>query len=223
MEEKKNLFPSKDTEKKYRNIMILHIQGIVLVIVLMLLLAASFSIMFRSIFTMGIDVVGGMIDIDDIMFLFEEMGFKAMAEGGIGLYKILSVGLNIISYGGAIITIVATIVIFIQMKKRIAMILDENEEKLNIVKVKKAPYFEASYNNHDEDRERRLLLHKREIRKLKSKCQLQGLTCIPTKAYFKNGRVKLEIALAKGKNLHDKRMADKQKTMDRYAKAALKR
>lgn len=140
MEEKKNLFPSKDTEKKYRNIMILHIQGIVLVIVLMLLLAASFSIMFRSIFTMGIDVVGGMIDMDDIMFLFEEMGFKAMAEGGIGLYKILSVGLNIISYGGAIIAIVATIVIFIQMKKRIAMILDENEEKLNIVKVKKAPY-----------------------------------------------------------------------------------
>ena len=55
---------------------------------------------------------------DAIMFLFEEMGFKAMAEGGIGLYKILSVGLNIISYGGAIITIVATIcgrIIFVYM------------------------------------------------------------------------------------------------------------
>ena len=86
-----------------------------------------------------------------------------------------------------------------------------------------AEYKEATYNNHDETRERKLLLHKSEISKIASKCKLQGYTCIPLRMYFNNGKVKLEIALAKGKNLYDKRQADKQKTMERAAKQALKR
>ena len=84
-------------------------------------------------------------------------------------------------------------------------------------------YKEATYNNHNETRDRRLLLHKREIGKLANKCKLQGYTVIPLKLYFKTGLVKVEIALAKGKSLYDKRMSDKQKTMERAAKAAIKR
>lgn len=84
-------------------------------------------------------------------------------------------------------------------------------------------YKEATYNNHVEDRDRKLLLHKREITKLASKCKLQGYTCIPTKMYFSNGRVKIEIALAKGKTLYDKRETAKKRTMDMQAKQGLRR
>ena len=64
-------------------------------------------------------------------------------------------------------------------------------------------YKEATYNNHDETRDRKLLLHKREIEKLSGKCKIQGYTCVPLRLYFKDGRVKIEIALAKGKTLYD--------------------
>ena len=86
-----------------------------------------------------------------------------------------------------------------------------------------ASYKEATYNNHEETRDRKLLLHKREIAKLFSKCKMQGYTCIPLKLYFKDGRVKAEIALAKGKTLYDKRESDKKKSMDKVAKQALRR
>jgi SsrA-binding protein len=69
-----------------------------------------------------------------------------------------------------------------------------------------SPYKEASYLNHDPKRERKLLLTKREIHKLETKSQEKGLTIIPTRLYVTNrGLAKLEIALAKGKKLHDKR------------------
>ena len=86
-----------------------------------------------------------------------------------------------------------------------------------------AEYKDATYNNHEETRDRKLLLHKREISKLANKCKLQGFTVIPLKLYFKEGRVKVEIALARGKSLYDKRQSDKLKTMEMAAKAALKR
>ena len=86
-----------------------------------------------------------------------------------------------------------------------------------------AQYKEATYNNHDETRDRKLLLHKREIDKLFSKCKMQGFTCVPLRMYFKNGRVKLEIALAKGKTLYDKRESDKKRDMERAAKQAMRR
>ena len=86
-----------------------------------------------------------------------------------------------------------------------------------------AVYKEATYNNHDETRDRRLLLHKREINKLASRCQIQGYTCIPLRLYFKNGRVKVEIALAKGKTLYDKRETAKLKAMERAAKQGIRR
>ena len=86
-----------------------------------------------------------------------------------------------------------------------------------------AQYKQATYNNHVEDRDRKLLLHKREIVKLASKCKLQGYTCIPLKMYFVKGRVKMEIALARGKTLYDKRETAKKRTMDMQAKQGLRR
>ena len=86
-----------------------------------------------------------------------------------------------------------------------------------------AQYDEGSYNNHEETRIRKLLLHKAEIRKLADKCKLQGLTVIPLRVYFNNGLVKVEIALARGKSLYDKRQTDKQRSMEKAIQQALKR
>lgn len=68
-----------------------------------------------------------------------------------------------------------------------------------------APYESASRYNHDPKRPRRLLLHKKEIRKLWDAVRQKGVTIVPVKVYLKEGRAKLEIALAKGKKLYDKR------------------
>lgn len=68
-----------------------------------------------------------------------------------------------------------------------------------------APYEAASRNNHDPKRSRRLLLHKREIRELFDSVRQKGVTIIPVQVYLKDGRAKVEISLAKGKKLYDKR------------------
>lgn len=86
-----------------------------------------------------------------------------------------------------------------------------------------AQYDQGNRFNHDETRERKLLLHKREIIKLSSKVKIQGYTVIPLKIYLKDDKAKLEIALAKGKTLYDKRETDKARTMDMEAKKATMR
>jgi SsrA-binding protein len=68
-----------------------------------------------------------------------------------------------------------------------------------------SPYDHGNRYNHDPLRARKLLLHKREIRKLYGKSREKGLTLIPLKLYFKNGKVKVEIGIGKGKKLHDRR------------------
>jgi len=78
-----------------------------------------------------------------------------------------------------------------------------------------SPYPQANRLNHDPLRTRKLLLHKREIRRLIGKVEQRGYTLIPIKLYFVNGRVKVDLALAKGKKLFDKRETLKKKTMDR--------
>jgi SsrA-binding protein len=83
------------------------------------------------------------------------------------------------------------------------------------------PY--AHYDQHDPERPRKLLLHKREIRKLSSKVQEQGLSLIPLSIYFKNGLAKVELALAKGKKTHDKRHAIKAREQAREMERAFKR
>jgi SsrA-binding protein len=76
-------------------------------------------------------------------------------------------------------------------------------------------YKESSYNNHDPKRNRKLLLNKREINKLIGKVNREGYTLIPTKLYFKKGRAKIEIAVAKGKRHYDKRQVKKKRDWNR--------
>jgi SsrA-binding protein len=68
-----------------------------------------------------------------------------------------------------------------------------------------SPYSHGNINNHDPLRIRKLLLHKKEIKKLIGKVQEKGLTLVPLRLYFKNGNVKVELALARGKKIYDKR------------------
>jgi len=72
-------------------------------------------------------------------------------------------------------------------------------------------YKQSSYNNHDPKNERKLLLNRKEINKLIGRINQEGLTIVPTKMYFKKGRVKVEIAVAKGKKLYDKRQVKKKR------------
>jgi SsrA-binding protein len=84
------------------------------------------------------------------------------------------------------------------------------------------PYSHRGYADHDPRRRRKLLLHKQEIRKLIGRTVERGLTLVPTRMYFKNGRVKVAIALAKGKQAHDKRETIKRREIDRETRAAVK-
>jgi SsrA-binding protein len=85
-----------------------------------------------------------------------------------------------------------------------------------------APYEQAGQFNHEPRRPRRLLLHRREIRQLWEEVRQKGMTIVPTRVYLKNGRAKLEIAVAKGKKLYDKRQAiakrDAEREIERSAR-----
>lgn len=85
-----------------------------------------------------------------------------------------------------------------------------------------APYEMGGYSNHEPTRPRRLLLNRREIETLRKGTEQQGYTVIPLRLYFKNGRAKVEVALAKGKKLYDKRHdiaeRDEQRRMDRLVR-----
>jgi SsrA-binding protein len=91
-----------------------------------------------------------------------------------------------------------------------------------LVNVHIAQYDPASHQNHDPRRRRKLLLHRREINRLESRAREKGFTVIPTRLYLKDGRAKVEIALARGKKLYDKRQAiaerDSKRQMDRALK-----
>ena len=83
-------------------------------------------------------------------------------------------------------------------------------------------YSHRGYSDHEPKRRRKLLLRKEEIRKLIGKTVERGLTLVATRMYFKNGRVKVAIALARGKQVHDKRETIKRRDTDRETRAAIK-
>jgi SsrA-binding protein len=85
-----------------------------------------------------------------------------------------------------------------------------------------ATYDKGNIANHDPDRPRKLLLHRREIDSLYGKVREKGLTLVPTRLYFKDGRAKVELALARGKELHDKRRDLAKREADRQIERALK-
>ena len=85
-----------------------------------------------------------------------------------------------------------------------------------------SPYSHGNRANHDPLRDRKLLLHRREIDKLLGKTREKGLTLIPTRIYLKAGRIKCELALARAKKLHDKRAAERERTTQAEARQALR-
>ena len=85
-----------------------------------------------------------------------------------------------------------------------------------------SPYSHGNRANHDPLRTRKLLLHRREIDKLEQAAAIQGMTLVITRAYLKGGRVKLEVGVAKGKKLYDKRETEMRRTVDRETRAQLK-
>ena len=84
------------------------------------------------------------------------------------------------------------------------------------------PYPFAYYDNHEPTRQRKLLLHKRELKRLTVKLAEQGYSLIPTALYFKRGKAKVELALARGKKKHDKRASIKKREQEREMARALK-
>ena len=91
----------------------------------------------------------------------------------------------------------------------------EKDGELILINSHIASYKQASYSNHNPTDERKLLLNKREINKLIGKMQRDGLTIVPTKMYSKKGKAKIELAVAKGKKLHDKRASKKDRDWNR--------
>jgi SsrA-binding protein len=85
-----------------------------------------------------------------------------------------------------------------------------------------APYEQANRYNHEPRRPRRLLLNKREIRELWDAVRLKGMTIVPTKVYLKSGRAKVEIAIARGKKLHDKRDVIAKREVERDMKRQIR-
>jgi SsrA-binding protein len=99
---------------------------------------------------------------------------------------------------------------------------DIRDSELWLVGAHIAPYEQAGIENHEPDRDRKLLLHRREIDSLKGKVQERGFTLVPTRLYFKDGRAKVELALAKGKDVRDRRREISKRESDRQIERALK-
>jgi SsrA-binding protein len=100
---------------------------------------------------------------------------------------------------------------------------DIRDGELWLVGAHIAPYDQAGVENHDPDRDRKLLLHRRELDSLKGKVLERGFTLVPTKLYFKDGRAKVEVALAKGKDVRDRRREIAKRESDRQIERALRR
>jgi SsrA-binding protein len=108
----------------------------------------------------------------------------------------------------------------IQLKEAYAEV---SEDEAWLMNAHISEYSHGNLMNHPPIRKRKLLLHRAEIEKLREATREKGLTLIPTRLYLKAGRIKVEIALAKGKKMHDKRESIKAKEMQAEAKAALAR
>lgn len=100
------------------------------------------------------------------------------------------------------------------------VLVDEGEAFLHNTHISLYPY--AHQFNHEPERVRKLLLHKRELRRLTGKTQERGFTLVPLKMYLKNGKIKVEIGLAKGKTQYDKRESLKKRSADREIEKIMK-
>jgi SsrA-binding protein len=99
---------------------------------------------------------------------------------------------------------------------------DVRGEEVYLVGLHIPEYAQGSIGNHDPDRDRKLLLHRREIDQLAAKVAEKGLTLVPTRLYWKDGRAKVELALARGKDIRDKRRTIADRDAQRQIERALK-
>jgi len=106
-----------------------------------------------------------------------------------------------------------------QIKDGYALVRDG---ELWLLNVHIPPYQPASRNNHEPERERKLLVHRRELERLTGKTAERGLTIVPTRIYFKGPHAKVEVALAKGKDFHDKRDSIRERETKREMQRALR-
>ena len=96
------------------------------------------------------------------------------------------------------------------------------DDEIFLIDTHISPYSHGNQLNHEPDRTRKLLMHKREIRKLYGKTRERGFTLVPLRIYFKDGKAKVEIGLGKGKRLYDKREDLKRKAMEREIERGFK-
>jgi SsrA-binding protein len=108
----------------------------------------------------------------------------------------------------------------VQLKESYADIVDNEAWLLN---AHISQYSHGNRENHEPMRKRKLLLHRQEIDKLQSKVKEKGLALVPTKLYLKNGKIKCEIAVARGKKLHDKRASEREREANEEARKELNR
>ncbi len=107
----------------------------------------------------------------------------------------------------------------IQLKESYVSVRDGEVWVLNL---HISPYSHGNRENHDPLRTRKLLLHKREIAKLEKETTIKGMTLVVTRIYWKNGRIKFEVGVAKGKKLYDKRETEMKRTVDKETRQELK-
>lgn len=100
--------------------------------------------------------------------------------------------------------------------------VDFRDGQAYLMSVHISPYSHGNFANHDPERPRKLLLHRREIDRLYGRTQAKGFTVVPLAVYLDGNRVKVEIGLAQGKKLYDKRQALREREMDREARQAMK-
>ena len=93
--------------------------------------------------------------------------------------------------------------------------IDIHNGQMFLLSVHISKYLESSYNNHEPERPRKLLMHKKQIHRLQGSIKQKGLTIVPLKVYFKSSKAKVEIGVVKGKKLYDKREVIKQRDVQR--------
>jgi SsrA-binding protein len=99
---------------------------------------------------------------------------------------------------------------------------DIRKNELYLIQANIEPYDKAGYVNHEPKRARKLLLHRQEIKRLIGKIQTKGMALVPLKFYLKQGKAKVELALATGKKAHDKRQTIKERDLNREMRRELK-
>ena len=141
MEDKeKGILPPKGTDGRYKDIMILHIHGLILVLVLIIALGASFSILGRSLLSMMMDSLGNSVNPEDLSMALDIYGFGGIASNGIKIFEAVTGALGVLSYVAAFVSLAAAIYIIFRMKQKISEIVDDSAPYENPIRVKKTPF-----------------------------------------------------------------------------------